>query len=263
MPDVVAIIPARLASSRLPRKVLLNETGKPLIQHVYEATARAAGIDLVVVATDHQEVVEACDGFGAKAVLTSESCASGTDRVAEAAAHFPEAKIVLNVQGDEPEMDPRVLEALVKVMREDTSDAEMGTVATPWPADLSLDIPGCVKVVCNSAMDAMYFSRSPIPYIRDVASDSDRLAPAKLASSAQRTRFRRHVGLYAFRGDALARFAAMPPSPLEELEALEQLRALDAGWRIRVAEVDYQGMEVNTPEDYAAFVERQRKKSAN
>jgi len=260
MSDVVAIIPARLASSRLPRKVLLAETGKPLIQHVYEGTAKAQGIDLVVVATDDQEVVDACKTFGAQAVMTSPECASGTDRVAEAATHFPGAKIVLNVQGDEPEMDARVLEALVKVMLEDTSDAEMGTVATPWPSDLPLDVPGNVKVVCDAQGNALYFSRSPIPYIRDAATQDDRLHPQRsLTSAAQKARYRRHIGLYAFRGDALQRFAAMPPSPLEELEALEQLRALDAGWKIRVAEVEYRGMEVNTPEDYAAFVERQKK----
>jgi 3-deoxy-manno-octulosonate cytidylyltransferase (CMP-KDO synthetase) len=238
--DVIAIIPARLASTRLPRKVLLAETGKPLIEHVYEGARACPCIDRVVVATDAEEVAVAVRGFGGEVVMTSAACACGTDRVAEAARGFPRARLVLNVQGDEPEMTPTPLRALVEGML-GKSEADMGTIATPWPPGVPLDEPGFVKVAVGVQGLALYFSRSPIPFYRDPPR-----APLYL----------KHLGLYAYRPAFLQTFAALEPTPLEQAESLEQLRALEHGYRIAVFTSEYVGREVNTPADYAAFVER-------
>jgi 3-deoxy-manno-octulosonate cytidylyltransferase (CMP-KDO synthetase) len=252
--EIIGIIPARLASTRLPRKVLLAETGKPLVQHVYEAAKRCAKLDRVVIATDAQEVVDAVQGFGGEAVLTSPDCASGTDRVAEAARHFPKARLVLNVQGDEPEMDPAPLTALVEGMLR-RKDSVMGTVASPWPEGVPLEAPGFVKVVTDTKGDALYFSRSPIPFYRD----DDAPPHAKRKDGAPR--YLKHLGLYGFTPDFLQTYAGLAPTPLERAESLEQLRALENGHRIAVFLAEYRGQEVNTPEDYAAFVKRYRASS--
>lgn len=262
MIKVVAVIPARLKSSRLPNKVLLRETGKPLIQHVYEGAAKAKSISELVIATDHPEVVEECGKFGAKAILTSEACQSGTDRVAEAAAMMPDADLILNVQGDEPEMDGAVLDVLVKAMLKAGRSADMGTVATPWPNEIPLGTPGCVKVVTDRNGYAMYFSRSVVPHVRDVAAEwaAEREVMARARSGGFSKLHMRHIGIYAYWREVLLEFAAMPASVFELAESLEQLRALEAGKRILVVEAPYVGAEVNTPEDYAAFVERQRRR---
>jgi 3-deoxy-manno-octulosonate cytidylyltransferase (CMP-KDO synthetase) len=241
--SVLGIIPARLASTRLPRKVLLDRTGKPLIQHVWEGAKACSAIDRIVVATDAEEVVRAVKKFGGEAVMTSPECASGTDRVAEAAKHYPDAEIVVNVQGDEPEMSPEPLAALVKGMKANPK-AEMGTIAVPWPEEVPLSEPGFVKVVTDLNGYALYFSRSPIPFYRD----------------AGERKYLKHVGLYAFRAPFLQKYASLPQTPLEKAEALEQLRALEHGHRIAVFISRYKGYEVNTPADYEAFVARQKKK---
>jgi 3-deoxy-manno-octulosonate cytidylyltransferase (CMP-KDO synthetase) len=237
---VLAVIPARLASTRLPRKVLLNRTGKPLIQHVWEGAKACDAIDRIVVATDAEEVAMAVQAFGGEAVMTSPACASGTDRVAEAAAGFADAEIIVNVQGDEPEMSSKPLYALVEGMRA-RPDAAMGTVAVPWPDEVPVTEPGFVKVVTDQQGNALYFSRSPIPHYRDEGGDRAYL---------------KHVGLYAYRAPFLQQFAQLAPTPLEKAEALEQLRALEHGHRIAVFTTEYRGYEVNTPADYEAFVER-------
>jgi 3-deoxy-manno-octulosonate cytidylyltransferase (CMP-KDO synthetase) len=242
MTRVLAVIPARLASTRLPRKVLLDKTGKPLIQHVWEGAKACRSIDRIVVATDAQEVFDAVTGFGGEAVFTSPECASGTDRVAEAAAKFPNAQLIVNVQGDEPEMKPDPLDALVEGMLA-TPEAEMGTIGVPWPQGVPLSEPGFVKVVTDARGYALYFSRSPIPFYRDAGA---------------RQHYLKHVGLYAYRNAFLQKYAALPQTPLEKAEALEQLRALEHGHRIAVFVSEYQGYEVNTPEDYEAFVARMR-----
>jgi 3-deoxy-manno-octulosonate cytidylyltransferase (CMP-KDO synthetase) len=238
MTKVLAVIPARLASSRLPGKVLLDRTGKPLIQHVWEGARACPLIDRLIVATDAEPVVRAVEAFGGEAVMTSPDCASGTDRVAEAARHVPDAEIVLNIQGDEPEMTTAPLNALVNGMLADPQ-ADMGTIAVPWPEDVPESDPGCVKVVTDLRGRALYFSRSPVPYFRD--GGGERL---------------KHVGLYAYRAEFLQTLAALAPTPLEQAEALEQLRALEHGYSIAVFRCEYQGHEVNTPEDYEAFVAR-------
>ena len=249
---VLAVIPARLGSTRLPRKILLDSTGKPLIQHVYESVAKADSLDQVIVATDSDEILDACKGFGAEAMMTSIDCQSGTDRVAEVAEAFPDFDLVLNVQGDEPEMSTELLNKLVHAMRE--SGCEMGTVAAPWDPILSFDNAGCVKVTVNRRGEALTFSRSPIPHLRDDVSTRRALGAAGLGSAHEL--YRRHVGVYAFQRAFLLEYASLEQTPLELAESLEQLRALEHGARIRVIDFDYQGMEINTPEDYAAFVEK-------
>ena len=241
MDNVLAVIPARLASTRLPRKVLLDKTGKPLIQHVWEGAKACEAIDRIVVATDAEEVVKAVEAFGGEAVMTSPACASGTDRVAEAAAKFPQAEIVVNVQGDEPEMSSEPLTALVEGMQA-RPDAEMGTVAVSWPKEVPVEEPSFVKVVRDRKGYALYFSRSAIPHYRDGGEQT----------------YLKHVGLYAYRARFLQRYAQMQQTPLEQAEALEQLRALEHGHRIAVFVTEYEGYEVNTPADYEAFVARQK-----
>ena len=240
--SVIAIIPARYASTRLPGKPLLAETGRPLIQHVVEAVRRADGIDRIVVATDDERIADAVAGFGGEAVMTSESCRSGTDRLAEAAEvlGLADENLVLNIQGDEPEIPVDCVEKLIELLR--TADAEMVTLATPLPADLA-DRPDKVKVVCDASGKALYFSRAKMPFDRD--GDAS-------------VRYLLHLGVYGYRVAFLKRFAALPPTPAEQAEKLEQLRALEHGFAIAVAVVDYDGTGIDTPGDYAAFVARTR-----
>jgi 3-deoxy-manno-octulosonate cytidylyltransferase (CMP-KDO synthetase) len=248
---VLAVIPARLASTRLPRKVLLDKTGKPLIQHVWEGAKACDVIDRIVVATDAEEVMNAVKAFGGEAVMTSPDCACGTDRVADAARQFPDAKLVVNVQGDEPEMSPEPLYALVEGMKANPK-ADMGTIAVPWPADVPLSEPGFVKVVTDREGFALYFSRNPVPHFRDTPD----VPPHETREDGQ-PRYLKHVGLYAYRAQFIQEYAKMAQTPLEQAEALEQLRALENGRRIAVFVSQYTGFEVNTPADYEAFVARQ------
>ena len=239
--SVIAIIPARYASVRLPGKPLLAETGRPLIQHVVDAVAAAKSVDRIVVATDDSRILQTVEAFGGEAVLTSENCASGTDRLAEAAGKLGLADddIVVNIQGDEPDMSGECIDRLTALMAE--TDAPMATLATPLP-DADAGDPNKVKVVCDAAGRAMYFSRSKIPHDRDGAG-ADYLL---------------HLGIYGYRAGFLKTFASLPPSPAEQTEKLEQLRALEYGYAIAVAVVDYAAHGIDTPADYAAFVARCR-----
>ena len=238
--SVIAIIPARYASTRLPGKPLLDQTGKTLIQHVVEAVGTAGAIDRTVVATDDERIRLAVETFGGEAVMTSEACASGTDRLAEAAAKLGLADddVIVNVQGDEPEMPGACIDRLVELMT--AGDAPMATLATALPVSEAAD-PNKVKVVCNAAGKAMYFSRAPIPFDRDATGDVGYLL---------------HLGIYGYRVSFLRTFAALPPSPAEQIEKLEQLRALEYGYAIAVGVVEYAGAGIDTPDDYAAFVKR-------
>ena len=238
--SVVAIIPARYASSRLPGKPLLARTGKTLIQHVVETAGRARCLAAVHVATDDQRIFDAVTAFGGSAVMTRADHVSGTDRLAEAAGKLGLADddIVINVQGDEPEMNPAYIERLAGLVA-DTA-APMATLAAPLEAAAALS-PNSVKVVLNRAGMAMYFSRARIPFDRDNAGASYLL----------------HLGIYAYRKAFLLRFAAMPPTPAEKLEKLEQLRVLENGFPIAVAVVESANPGIDTPEDYEAFLARQ------
>ncbi len=238
--SVIAIIPARYGATRLPGKPLLDQTGKTLIQHVVEAVQAAKAIDRIVVATDDERIREAVVAFGGEAVMTSEACASGTDRLAEAAATLGLADddVIINVQGDEPDMPGTCIDRLVALMA--AGDAPMATLATALAPAEAAD-PNKVKVVCNAAGKAMYFSRAPIPFDRDGDGDVAHLL---------------HLGIYGYRVSFLRTFTSLPPSPAEQAEKLEQLRALEYGYAIAVGVVDYAGTGIDTPDDYAAFVAR-------
>jgi 3-deoxy-manno-octulosonate cytidylyltransferase (CMP-KDO synthetase) len=242
------VIPARLASTRLPRKLLLAETGRPLIQHTYEAAGRARLASGLCVAADHEEIAAAVRAFGGQVRLTSPDCASGTDRVAEIARQMPEVEIFVNVQGDEPELSGEAIDQVIALLARDP-EAVMATLATPIRSRRQLDDPACVKVVFDSRGRALYFSRSPIPHARQW---DDRLLTAEPAA------FHQHIGLYAYRRDFLLRLADIPRTPLERLENLEQLRVLESGDSIAVGVIDEPTIGIDTPEDYRAFVARWR-----
>lgn len=243
----VGIIPARLQSSRLPEKLLLAETGKPLIQYVWEVAQSCPVLDEVIVATDSDRIQNVVRDFGGRAELTGEH-PSGSDRVAEVVRQYcPTAEFVVNLQGDEPELEAATIEALVQAIQ--ASSAEMATVAAPiHEAEVVLS-PDCVKVVVSDHGAALYFSRSPIPFPRGRS-----VADTLLASEV--SPWLLHVGLYAYRTEFLLQLTSLPPSPLEELEKLEQLRALQAGATIAVAVIEEAAVGIDTAEDYAAFVRR-------
>lgn len=236
------VIPARHASTRLPGKPLLKQTGKYLIQHVYERACASRLAKTVVVATDDPRIVAAVDSFGGHVMLTRRDHPSGTDRIAEVARRI-DGDILVNLQGDEPLIDPAALDTLIELLRKDPS-ASMATLATPIHSAEQYHNPNCVKVVLDDGGNALYFSRSPVPFVRDGAADF----------TARPARFLQHVGIYAYRRSALLTFAAAPPGPLERLEKLEQLRALGLGWRIRVGLIEQPTLGVDTYEDYQRFV---------
>ncbi len=240
------VIPARLESTRLPRKLLLCETGKPLVQHTYEASRRAAKPLGVYVAADHESIATAVRGFGGDVVMTSPDCASGTDRVAEVARRLSDADILVNVQGDEPELPGSSIDRVIELLEENPR-AVMSTLATPIRTKERLNDPSAVKVVFDGRGRALYFSRSPIPYARTW--DDELL-------HANPPHFYLHIGLYAYRRDFLLRLAALPGTPMEKLESLEQLRVLENGYSIAVGVVDDPTVGIDTPEDYRAFVSR-------
>jgi 3-deoxy-manno-octulosonate cytidylyltransferase (CMP-KDO synthetase) len=242
------VIPARLASTRLPRKLLLRETGKSVIQHTYETARQARKPAGLCVATDHEEIFNEVCSFGGKAQMTSPDCASGTDRVAEVARGLSDVDIIVNVQGDEPELAGDAIDAAVALL-EERPGAVMSTLATPIRERARLLDPACVKVVFDERGRALYFSRSPIPHARE---SQDRLL------EAEPPLFYQHIGLYAYRRAFLLSLANLPPSRLEQTEKLEQLRVLEAGHSIAVAIVPQATLGIDTPHDYEAFVERVR-----
>jgi 3-deoxy-manno-octulosonate cytidylyltransferase (CMP-KDO synthetase) len=228
---VSVIIPARYGASRFPGKPLASLAGKPLISHVVERALRARGVDVVAVATDDERIAAAARAAGALAVMTGEA-ATGTDRVAQAARKLaPRPDVVVNLQGDEPLIEPEAIEQLLAAMHDPS--VQMATLARPLGGG-ELDRPHVVKVVCAVNGDALYFSRAAVPHRR--AGGASALARA-------------HVGVYAFREEFLQVFAALAPGRLEQEESLEQLRALEHGHDIRVVETSYRGFGVDTPED--------------
>jgi len=240
------VIPARLASTRLPRKLLLNETGKPLIQHTHESARLACRPLGICVAVDHPALASCVEGFGGRPVMTDPQAASGTDRVAEVARAMPDIDVFVNVQGDEPEISAEAIDLAVETL-EQRPDAVMSTLATPIRDRQQLHDPSCVKVVCNQVGEAMYFSRSPIPWARQW---DDALL------DANPPHFLQHVGLYAYRRSFLLELADLAPSPLEKIENLEQLRVLSAGHTILVSVIEEAAVGIDTMADYRAFVSR-------
>jgi len=242
------IIPARLASTRLPRKLLLAETGKPLIQHTYEAASRAKKPHGVIVAADCEEIAAVVRQFGGQVELTSPLCASGTDRVAEVARRTPGVDLFVNVQGDEPEISAAAIDLAVELLERNPT-AVMATLATPIRCREKLFDPSCVKVVFDQRQQALYFSRAPIPFPRDWRDDYLTAQPAV---------FHQHIGLYVYRRDFLLRLADIPRAMIEQVENLEQLRVLDAGEAILVGVIEEPTIGIDTPDDYTAFVARVR-----
>lgn len=242
------IIPARLGSTRFPEKVLAARTGKPLVQHVVEGAAKARGAARVVVATDHERVRAALAAHGTQVVMTSPAHANGTNRLAEAAAllNLGDDEIVVNAQGDEPEMAGEVIDGALHALTAREPGVVVGTAATPLRAGQNIANPNLVKVVRALDGCALYFSRAPIPVHRDGGAGSSNAAGAPL----------RHLGVYAYRVGFLNRYAQMPPTPLERTEQLEQLRVLEHGLRIGVEVVDAAPEGIDTPEQYEAFVAR-------
>jgi 3-deoxy-manno-octulosonate cytidylyltransferase (CMP-KDO synthetase) len=240
---IVAIIPARFGSTRLPGKPLSQIDGKPMVQHVWERAREARSVDRVLVATDDERIAAVVRGFGGEAVLTSSAHATGTDRLAEAAA-ATDAEIVVNVQGDEPMLDPAFIDGMVAPLR-DEPGVSMSTVSLPLTDVEEMLSSAVVKVVTDGSGDALYFSRSPIPFVRDTVD-----IRASAAQAVARGLARKHVGLYAYRRPALLRFAALPPCALEQAESLEQLRAMHHGMKIRVVAMEGRsGVAVDTPQD--------------
>lgn len=238
---VAIIIPARYASSRLPGKPLLKATGKFLIQHVYERACAARCAGAVIVATDDERVRTAVESFGGRVAMTRVDHPSGTDRVAEVAATLS-ADVLINLQGDEPMLDPASLDLLADLLARDPG-SDMATLAVPIIDRETYFNPNVVKVVCDDRGRALYFSRSPIPMVRD--GEPDFTVPG---------RFLQHLGVYAYRRDFLLRIAKTPPHPLEMVEKLEQLRVLGTGSAIQVGRVAHGHRGVDTPEDYDEFV---------
>jgi 3-deoxy-manno-octulosonate cytidylyltransferase (CMP-KDO synthetase) len=243
---IVAIIPARYGSTRLPGKPLSDIHGKPMIQRVYERARLARSVERVLVATDDERIASAVRAFGGEVVLTSREHATGTDRLAEA-VHGIDAELVVNVQGDEPTLQPLWLDAAVAGLSADAALA-LATVSLPLADAEGMLDPSVVKVVADASGEALYFSRSPIPYVRLEGGGGDLRRAA--AAAVARGLARRHVGLYVYRRHALERLAALPPTALERAEGLEQLRALQHGMRIKVVEVEgTPGVAVDTPAD--------------
>jgi 3-deoxy-manno-octulosonate cytidylyltransferase (CMP-KDO synthetase) len=233
---VVVVIPARYGSTRLPGKPLVLLAGQTMIQRVYERARLAKRADRVIVATDDERIVKAVEGFGGEARMTRSEHRTGTERVAEVAAH-QEGDVFVNVQGDEPLLDPNAIDVAVSALLEEPA-ASIGTVATPIKTTGDIMDPNVVKVVLDFDENAIYFSRAPIPWVRDRAS--------KIV-----VRHMKHLGLYVFQRDALLEYPTLPQGELERIEQLEQLRWMENGWKIRVAEVEHDAVSVDVPEDVA------------
>nr|WP_146593496.1 3-deoxy-manno-octulosonate cytidylyltransferase [Novipirellula galeiformis] len=277
------VIPARLASTRLPEKLLRRAKGKSILEHTWNAACKAEIADAVVIAVDDQKLADEVDAFGGRWVMTSVDCPSGTDRIAEVAAQFPDFDVFINVQGDEPEIDPEAINRVGSLLLND-SKADIATIGTPIRAESLLQDPGCVKIVIATgrsragegesaqragfalgataadkrrgerhdpgslAGKAIYFSREPVPHFRGgITAETLAMEPPL---------YWHHVGLYAYRREFLDWFSTQPPSPLEQSERLEQLRAIEAGKRIVVARVETAASGIDTEADFQAFAQR-------
>jgi 3-deoxy-manno-octulosonate cytidylyltransferase (CMP-KDO synthetase) len=229
-PRILGVIPARFASSRFPGKALATIAGKSVLQHVYERASQARYLTKLIVATDDERIYEAARKFGAVVRMTRSDHLSGTDRVAEVAS-AETADLIVNIQGDEPLIDPAAIDAASLSLIED-ADLSMGTLKKKIEDSNEIGNPHVVKVVTDRAGDALYFSRCPIPYVRDGS-----------------VIHYKHIGLYVYRRKFLLRYSELPVGPLEQVERLEQLRALENGYRIRVVETEYDSLGVDTPED--------------
>lgn len=230
----IAIIPARYASTRFPGKLLAEFLGKTIIQHVYQRAEQSELLADLMVATDDERILNTVKEFGGNAVMTSSEHKSGTDRIAEVARKI-DADIVVNIQGDEPLIEPTAIDAAIQPLLEDETIA-MGTLASQISNDTELANPNVVKLVLDKNDFALYFSRSPIPFARDGLDLRNQV-------------YYKHIGLYVYRTNFLIKFSEMEQSYLEKLEKLEQLRSLENGYRIKVIKTQYKSIGVDTPED--------------
>ena len=235
-PKVIVVIPARYGSTRLAGKPLIPLAGKPMIQLVYERAKLAARVNRVIVATDDERIVKAIEAFGGEARMTRSEHRTGTERVAEVAAR-EQGDVFVNVQGDEPLLDPNAIDVAVNSLLEEPQ-ASISTVATPIKTPGDIMDPNVVKAVLDFDGNAIYFSRAPIPWVRDTASKIQ-------------VRHLKHLGLYVFQRDALLEYPTLPQGELERVEQLEQLRWMENGWKIRVAEVEHDAISVDVPKDVA------------
>ena len=254
MKNVTAIIPARFSSTRFPGKPLALLLGRPMIQHVCERVAAAELVDRVIVATDDRRILETVIGFGGEALLTRNDHPTGTDRLAEVAATL-DAELIVNVQGDEPMIHPQMIDQVVRPLLESPA-IQMGTLAARLTRVEDFRNPNVVKVVRDLAGFALYFSRAPIPWPRDVSEDD-------LAVHLPQLGLWRHIGLYVYRRSLLLDYPGWPETPLEKQECLEQLRALERGVRLYVAETRWDSHGVDTPADLerVEFLMKQKKNS--
>ena len=228
----VVIIPARYSSQRFPGKIIADLNGKPVIEHVYQRSIQAELVDRVIIATDDRRIYKKVEGFGGQAVMTSADHQSGTDRLAEVASELT-ADFIVNVQGDEPLIRPEMIDQAIKTLK-DSKDAEMATLASPI-SEIVARKSDRVKVVLDKNNLALYFSRSKIPYYRD--------------KNALEQNFLQHIGLYVYKRDFLLKYTDLEPTPLEKAESLEQLRALENGYKIKVGITDHHGPGIDRPED--------------
>ena len=239
---VIAVIPARLRSTRFADKVLAKDTGKYLIQHTYERACLAKLPEKVIIAADDKKVVAAAETFDAECVLTSPDHQSGTDRIAEAVADI-DVEIIVNLQGDEPEIDPDNIDYLARMLMDDP-DCPMATLAAEFQTAQQVSDPNIVKAIIGCNNKAIYFSRWPIPYDREKSGVGDV------------RQYLRHIGIYAYRKKFLLEITALPQTPLEKIEKLEQLRAIENGFDILVGKVKHTCDGIDTPEQYVEFVKR-------
>jgi 3-deoxy-manno-octulosonate cytidylyltransferase (CMP-KDO synthetase) len=249
VPQVIVVIPARYASQRLPAKPLVDLLGKPMIQRVYEQAAQSSLPSRVIVATDDQRIADVVLGFGGDVMMTSPEIKSGSDRVAAVAREVP-GDIFVNVQGDEPLIPPEMIDQAVRVLLDDPA-AMVGTLVKALASVEELMSPAVVKVVMSEDRYALYFSRTPIPYLRDVRDH---------AQWIQHHTFYKHIGMYVFRKDFLLKYTSMPESELERAERLEQLRILERGFKIKVGITNHDSISIDTPDDVLRVVEVLRSK---
>jgi 3-deoxy-manno-octulosonate cytidylyltransferase (CMP-KDO synthetase) len=256
------VIPARYASTRFPAKMLVDETGWPLIRHTWEQSRKSKKADRIIIATDDQRIFDAATSFGAEVIMTSPDHPSGSDRLAEVARKLSNIDLIVNVQGDEPEIEPEKIDALIELYA--TANADMATLVCPFPKDKTAGVgspvdPNCVKAVLGNPVikngatlgyDALYFSRSLIPYPRDAA--------GVVADGSQHYL---HLGIYAYAPSFLQKYVALPPGRLEQIEKLEQLRVLENGHRIVAGIVQNATPGVDTRGDYDAFLARWKEKA--
>ncbi|MDP1676348.1 MAG: 3-deoxy-manno-octulosonate cytidylyltransferase [Bacteroidota bacterium] len=240
---IIGIIPSRYASTRLPAKPLVDICGKPMIQRVYEQAKKSALLTDVVIATDDERIESAVKAFGGNVQMTPVDIQSGSDRIALIAKNY-QADIVVNIQGDEPMIDPKLIDQTIQLLIDDAT-AVVGTAVKKTTTHQDVFNPNIVKVVLDNNNYALYFSRSPIPYVRDAKKDHEWFA---------RTQFYKHFGIYVYRADFLQHYTTLKQSPLEITEKLEQLRILENGYKIKCAVTEYESLPVDTPEDLQKII---------